>query len=232
MKSENPGVHDIILSTTNLSKKVDGPQGQLIILSSISMQLHAAEALAVVGPSGSGKSTLLGLLAGLDQGSEGTVELFGRSLNSLTEDERARLRAGQVGFVFQSFHLLPGFTALENVCLAAELAGVSDVNTSAVIMLDRLGLKDRLHHYPEQLSGGEQQRVALGRAFVCKPKILFADEPTGNLDSDTGRSIIELMFEMRRDYSAALVLVTHDHNLAHQCDRQLELKDGLLVSSL
>ncbi|MCB1754081.1 MAG: ATP-binding cassette domain-containing protein [Gammaproteobacteria bacterium] len=196
------------------------------ILDGISLAVKRGEALAIVGPSGSGKSTLLGLLAGLDEASGGEVILLGQDLRELDEDARAWLRAGRVGFVFQSFQLLQGFTALENVMLAMELGGGDNSTESAVAMLDKLGLGQRLQHYPEQLSGGEQQRVALARAFVVKPALLFADEPTGNLDADNGHKIIDLMFDLRAEQGASLVLVTHDLALAERCDRTLIIRDG------
>ena len=223
--------HAFLLSASGLQKSVHGPEGVLTILDAINLQVMQGEALAIVGPSGSGKSTLLALLAGLDDVSSGEIELFGESLTLMDEDARARLRAGRVGFVFQSFHLLSGFTALENISLAAELAGMRDARQQGQQMMSKLGLAARLHHYPEQLSGGEQQRVALGRAFVAKPELLFADEPTGNLDPDTGSSIIELMFSMREEQGVSLVLVTHDHELARRCDRQLVLRDGSVTHS-
>jgi len=220
-----------LLQAQGLSKSLLSPNGTLRILDDVNLELDSAQALAIVGPSGSGKSTLLGLLAGLDDVTSGEVILLGQSLKGLDEDKRARLRAGQVGFVFQSFHLLPGFSARENISLAAELAGLDDVQTQTTLMLEQLGLAERMDHYPEQLSGGEQQRVALGRAFICRPKILFADEPTGNLDPETSISIIELMFKLRADYGASLVLVTHDYALAQRCERQITLYQGRIASS-
>lgn len=189
------------------------------------------EALAIVGPSGSGKSTLLGLLAGLDDPSSGHVTLLGQNIQEMDEDERAKLRAGNVGFVFQTFHLLQGFTAIENVQLALELGGQVDSASQAQSLLTELGLGARLQHYPEQLSGGEQQRVALARAFVTRPSLLFADEPTGNLDPENGRKIIDAMFALRESQGASLVLVTHDMSLAERCDRTLIMRDGKVSKS-
>ena len=219
-----------VLVARDIAKRVDGPEGELVILSELDLQVAAGEVLAIVGPSGSGKSTLLGLLAGLDTPSSGDIELLGQSLSSLDEDERARLRAGDVGFVFQNFQLLPGLTALENVMLPLELSGASDAEASARQMLAEVGLDQRAGHQPLQLSGGEQQRVALARAFVSRPGILFADEPTGNLDGETGRKVIDLMFSLRESHGAALVLVTHDDRLAERCDRRLRMTDGRLVA--
>ena len=184
--------------------------------------------MAVVGVSGSGKSTLLGLLAGLDLPTDGYVQLDTENLNELDEDGRARLRARLVGFVFQSFQLMPGFTALENVMLPLELAARTDPAETASALLRRVGLAERMHHYPKQLSGGEQQRVAIARAFSIAPAILFADEPTGNLDADTGENIIELLFELNREHGTTLVLVTHDEQLASRCERRLHLHAGSL----
>ena len=184
----------------------------------------------MIGASGAGKSTLLGLLAGLDTPSEGTVTIEGEDLFALDEDGRARLRAEKVGFVFQAFQLLPGLTALENVMLPLELAGRDDARTTAQDVMERVGLAPRQHHYPKQLSGGEQQRVAIARAFAPRPRLLFADEPTGNLDVNTGERIIELLFQLNTEQNTTLVLVTHDQNLAQRCERQLELSQGQLRS--
>jgi putative ABC transport system ATP-binding protein len=191
--------------------------------------VRAGESVAIVGVSGSGKSTLLGLLAGLDTPSAGTVRIDGHELSALDEDGRAELRGRMVGFVFQSFQLLPSMTALENVMLPLELGGADDAGAAARGMLGRVGLSDRLHHYPKQLSGGEQQRVAIARAFVTRPKLLFADEPTGNLDAATGAQVIELLFELNRESGATLLLVTHDEALTRRCDRVLRLSSGRLV---
>ncbi|MEM7258201.1 MAG: ABC transporter ATP-binding protein, partial [Pseudomonadota bacterium] len=199
------------------------------ILDNITMSLNAGEAVAVVGPSGSGKSTLLSLLAGLDEPSDGEIHLLDQPLHSLDEDGRAAVRADRVGFVFQSFQLLPGLTALENVMLPLELTAQADARGQASTQLQQVGLEDRLKHLPSQLSGGEQQRVALARAFVTRPKILFADEPTGNLDRATGDAVVELMFTMRTQYECALVLVTHDQRLAERCDRVLTMQEGQLA---
>lgn len=216
------------LVATHISKTVSGPNGDLTILTDASINVEPAEAVAIVGPSGSGKSTLLGLLAGLDTPTTGEVQLLSQSLTGLDEDERARLRAGRVGFVFQSFQLLPGLSALENVMLPLELAGLDDARGPALEMLDQVGLADRAKHHPLQLSGGEQQRVAVARAFVSKPALLFADEPTGNLDGDTGAVIIDLMFSLREQQQSALVLVTHDTALAARCDRRYRMVSGVL----
>jgi putative ABC transport system ATP-binding protein len=202
---------------------------ELTVLENVSFELEPGGFLAIVGPSGSGKSTLLGLLAGLDRPKRGTVRLDGRDLGSLDEDERARLRRDKVGFVFQSFHLIPTLTALENVQVPLELRG-EDGRARASELLEHVGLAERAHHYPAQLSGGEQQRVALARAFVTRPLVLFADEPTGNLDARTGAAIIELMAELNRERGTTLVLVTHDHDLAARARRVLRLSGGQLVS--
>lgn len=215
-----------IIKATNLSKHVDTAEGRLTILQEVSLSLDNGEAIAVVGPSGSGKSTLLALLAGLDSASAGEIILLGSRLHELDEDGRAAVRAGQVGFVFQSFQLLPGLTAVENVMLPLELASVADARERAESQLQLVGLASRRKHLPSRLSGGEQQRVALARAFVTTPKVLFADEPTGNLDRATGDSIVELMFKMRAEQGSALVLVTHDQRLAELCDRQLTVTEG------
>ena len=204
------------------------PEGRLSLLTDINLNIFPGEAVAVVGASGAGKSTLLGLLAGMDTPSSGRVFLDGVEVSALDEDGRARLRAARVGFVFQAFHLLPNLTALENVMLPLELAGHGDAFAMAGEVLERVGLATRVNHYPKQLSGGEQQRVALARAFAPQPKVLFADEPTGNLDSATGQRIIELLFAMNRERHATLVLVTHDESLAQRCNRRLELEAGRL----
>jgi putative ABC transport system ATP-binding protein len=221
-----------VVQTRNLGKSVDTVDGRLTILEGIDMHVDAGEALAVLGASGSGKSTLLGLLAGLDQPSSGEVRLFGTSLMPLDEDGRAALRSGRVGFVFQSFQLLPGMTALENVMLPLELAGHESPETAAAHALDEAGLGRRFHHYPAQLSGGEQQRVAVARAFAPGPDVLFADEPTANLDARTGERVADLLFDLRRRAGAVLVLVTHDAALARRCDRRLYLHDGRLADGI
>ena len=224
-----PSGTDSVLLGQQIEKSVSGPSGKLTILHALDIAVNAGEAVAIVGPSGSGKSTLLGVLAGLDTPSNGIVHMLGSNLNKLDEDQRARLRAGKVGFVFQSFQLLPGLTALENVMLPLELSGDDNAKERAMHMLNEVGLADRSTHQPLQLSGGEQQRVAIARAFVATPSLLFADEPTGNLDSGTGNKITDLMFGLREQFGAALVLVTHDDKLAERCDRRLRMSDGKLV---
>lgn len=218
-----------IIQANHLSKRVQAGDGPLTILNNITLSLDAGEAVAVVGPSGSGKSTLLSLLAGLDEPSEGEIHLLDQPLHALDEDGRAAVRASGVGFVFQSFQLLPGLTALENVMLPLELTARSDARELADQQLQQVGLTDRQKHLPSQLSGGEQQRVALARAFVTRPKVLFADEPTGNLDRATGDAVVELMFSMRTQHESALVLVTHDQRLAERCDRVLTMQEGQLT---
>ncbi|BCG65818.1 MAG: putative ABC transport system ATP-binding protein [Methyloprofundus sp.] len=218
-----------IIKVENLSKTVSSANGPLTILSAIEFSINAAESVAIIGASGSGKSTLLSLLAGLDVASSGNIEIFGQSLTKLDEDGRAALRNQMIGFVFQSFQLLPSLNALENVMLPLELIGNPQAKQLASELLARVGLGDRLTHTPNKLSGGEQQRVALARAFVTKPKILFADEPTGNLDSATGAHIIDLLFELNKENQTTLVLVTHDQHLASCCQRVLELQAGRLL---
>lgn len=220
--------NDVVLSGHQIAKRVAGPEGSLTILHALDIHVRAGETVAIVGPSGSGKSTVLGILAGLDTPSDGSVELLNEPLSELNEDARARLRAGRVGFVFQSFQLLPGLTALENVMLPLELTGEKDASSKASAMLEKVGLSARAGHQPLQLSGGEQQRVALARAFVTAPKVLFADEPTGNLDSETGDKVVELMFSLREQQGTAVVLVTHDDSLAQRCDRILRMNNGRL----
>jgi len=215
-----------IIAAENLGKRVDTVDGKLDILTAVSLAIKPGETLAIVGSSGSGKSTLLGLLAGLDLPTEGSIRLTGVSLERLDEDGRALLRARHVGFVFQSFQLLGNLTALENVMLPLELAGAKDARQLAMAMLERVELGHRLKHYPNQLSGGEQQRVALARAFVTTPRILFADEPTGNLDSRTGSRIIDLLFQLNQEKNTTLVLVTHDPALAGRCGRSIRLEGG------
>ena len=221
-------VHSI--EVDQLSNQVEDSSGVLQILENISFTVEAGKAVAITGSSGSGKSTLLGLLAGLDVPSSGTVSLMGKQLFSLSEEERAAIRAKHVGFVFQSFQLLPNLTALENVMLPLELAG-QPASDAARQMLARVGLENRLHHYPRTLSGGEQQRVSLARAFVMQPDILFADEPTGSLDSATGERVIELMFSLHKEQGSTLVLVTHDAQLAARCQHTLVLVAGKLEQS-
>ena len=218
------------LQARGLGKRVSLPDGELVILEDIDFRIGHGDTVAVVGASGSGKSTLLSLLAGLDLPSEGAVFLDGAALGQLDEDGRARVRGDKVGFVFQSFQLLPSLTALENVMLPLELRGDRDAEGPARAILEKVGLGQRLGHYPRQLSGGEQQRVALARAFVTEPSLLFADEPTGNLDTHTGEAIIELLFALNQDAGTTLVLVTHDEHLAARCGRRLRLDSGRLVS--
>src|SRR3954471_21319248 len=205
--------------------------GELVILQDVELDVTPREALAIVGASGSGKSTLLGLLAGLDVPTSGRIALDGVDLLALDEDGRAALRARLLGFVFQSFQLLPALTALENVMLALELAGSATARATATALLDRVGLSPRLHHYPRQLSGGEQQRVAIARAFTGPPRLLLADEPTGNLDSTTGEEIVNLMFDLNREHRTTLLLVTHDEKIAARCARRLSLTAGMLVDA-
>ncbi len=214
-----------------VGKLVKTTDGELVILHDISFQIKQGESVAIIGASGSGKSTLLSLLAGLDLPTTGQIDLMGQNLNLLDEDGRARLRGKSIGFVFQSFQLLPHLTALENVMLPLEIAGCShaDARQSAVQWLEKVGLAQRANHFPKTLSGGEQQRVALARAFINQPAILFADEPTGSLDEVSGDRVIELLFELNRENSSTLVLVTHDPALAARCGRQLSLQGGRLV---
>jgi putative ABC transport system ATP-binding protein len=217
-----------IIESQNLTKQAPSPVGTLTILDSVSLALAAGEACAIIGASGSGKSTLLGLLAGLDTPTRGRVLFDGVDLGALDEDGRARLRAGRVGFIFQSFQLFAGLTALENVMLPLELSGRRDARATARDVLGHVGLCDRIGHYPSQLSGGEQQRVAIARAFGARPKILFADEPTGSLDQATGARVIELLFTLNREQATTLVLVTHDAALAEYCTRRVRLDAGRL----
>ncbi|WJF89037.1 ABC transporter ATP-binding protein [Paraburkholderia bonniea] len=221
-----------VIEVRGLYKKVEDAAGSLTILDDIDLSIEAGSRVAIVGASGSGKSTLLGLLAGLDRASAGSVHLLGHDLAELDEDARAALRRGAVGFVFQSFQLMPHLTALENVMLPLELQGgiaASEAAQRARTLLEQVGLGQRTGHYPKLLSGGEQQRVALARAFVTRPALLFADEPTGSLDAATGHAVIELMFEMNRASGATLVLVTHDAELARRCDRTVTIEAGRLV---
>jgi len=221
-----PIVRSHVLKAENLSKQVSSPEGSLTIVADVTLAIAAGESVAVTGPSGAGKSTLLALLAGLDVPSSGRVLLEGRDLTQLDEDGRARLRAARVGFVFQSFHLIPALTALENVMLPLELAGRSDARRAAAQTLAAVGLQERTAHYPRQLSGGEQQRVAIARAFVTRPAVLFADEPTGNLDTATGARVGELLFELNAHAHTTLVLVTHDRELAARCARVVRMEAG------
>ena len=221
-----------MIAARHLSKRVDTAAGPLDILTDIRLEIQAREAVAILGVSGSGKSTLLGLLAGLDLPSAGEVFLSHYRLNDLDEDGRARVRGELVGFVFQSFQLLSNLTALENVMLPLELRGDREPRDQAAELLSRVGLGGRLQHYPKQLSGGEQQRVAIARAFATEPAILFADEPTGNLDNVTGERVIDLLFRLNRDKGTTLVLVTHDEHLASRCERLIHLEAGRVVSDM
>ncbi|HKT72301.1 MAG TPA: ATP-binding cassette domain-containing protein [Steroidobacteraceae bacterium] len=222
---------DSVLKAENLTKQVSSPEGPLTIVQDVSLSIAPGESVAVVGASGAGKSTLLALLAGLDLPTSGRVLLDGTDLTKLDEDGRARLRAQRVGFVFQSFHLIPALTALENVMLPLELAGAAEPRGAASEALQRVGLASRTGHYPRQLSGGEQQRVALARAFVTRPAVLFADEPTGNLDTATGARIGELLFEMNGTSHTTLILVTHDNGLAARCGRTVRMEAGRVVQA-
>lgn len=216
----------IVLSLDKVSKSFSSGDRTLEVLKESSLEALAGESIAIVGPSGSGKTTLLGICAGLDTPTSGEVRLNGKILNQLSEDERADLRNQFVGFVFQNFQLLPTLTALENVMVPLELRGETNVEPKAVELLEKVGLGERIEHYPVQLSGGEQQRVAIARAFINRPRILFADEPTGNLDSDTSHSIVDLLFDLNRDAGTTLVLVTHDRELAERTDRILRISQG------
>jgi len=222
---------NFLLTAQALTKKVTSPEGELTILNDVSLSVKHGETAAVVGPSGSGKSTLLALLAGLDEPTSGQVWLGNEQLTALDEDGRARLRNRQVGFIFQSFHLLPSLTALENVLLPLELGGVDHETERAREALGRVDLNSRLHHYPRQLSGGEKQRVAIARAFVTEPALLFADEPTGNLDNNTGERVMSLLFELNAAAKTTLILVTHDLAAAERCHRVIELAAGCLVET-
>jgi putative ABC transport system ATP-binding protein len=219
-----------IIQAVGLTHRVSTGSRTLVILDDVSLDIHGGESVAIVGASGSGKTTLLALLAGLDIPSAGTVRVDGHDFSALDEDGRARVRRDRVGFVFQSFQLLPAFTALENVMLPLELAGSREAKRQAEAVLARVGLGERRDHYPRQLSGGEQQRVAIARAFAPQPKVVFADEPTGNLDATTGEEVISRMFELNREHGTTLVLVTHDERLAQRCGRRIELAAGRIVS--
>ena len=219
---------ETVLKAEHLTKQVSSPEGLLTIVDNVGFEVFNGESVAIVGASGAGKSTLLALLAGLDTPTSGRVWLAGQDLTQLDEDGRARLRAERVGFVFQSFHLVPALTALENVMLPLELAGRRDARASALETMTRVGLKERVGHYPRQLSGGEQQRVALARAFVTRPAVLFADEPTGNLDTATGERTTQLLFDLNLSSHTTIMLVTHDRALARRCNRVLTMEAGRL----
>jgi putative ABC transport system ATP-binding protein len=228
--AQAPTSREYVLKASNLTKQVGSPEGVLTIVHDVTLDIGAGESIAILGASGAGKSTLLALMAGLDTPTSGTVWLAGEDLTALDEDGRARLRAQRVGFVFQSFHLIPALTALENVMLPLELDGRADARRVALEALERVGLRARARHYPRQLSGGEQQRVALARAFVTQPAVLFADEPTGNLDTATGERVGELLFELNAHAHTTLVLVTHEQSLAARCARSVRMEAGRLVS--
>ena len=229
MNNDSDNSNKTILSARGIGKTVKSGSSDLVILREIDLRVTAGDAVAVVGASGSGKSTLLAILAGLDTPTAGTVEVDGADLFSLDEDARAELRGRSVGFVFQSFQLLPSLTALENVMLPLELAGRPDAERVSREILSKVGLQERFSHYPKHLSGGEQQRVALARAFSVRPKLLFADEPTGSLDAESGESVIELVFELNRSYGTTLVMVTHDEHLAQRCGRIVRLVAGRIA---
>jgi putative ABC transport system ATP-binding protein len=220
-----------MIKANSVTKVVNTSEGSLQILRPISFEVKSGESIAIIGASGSGKSTLLGLLAGLDQVTEGEIFLDGEGLHQMDEEQRAILRGNKVGFIFQSFMLVQSLTALENVMLPAEIAGLENPKALAIDILEQVGLKHRAHHFPNQLSGGEQQRVAIARAFITSPKILFADEPTGNLDAKNSEKIESLLFEMNREKGTTLVLVTHDNTLAEHCNRQLTMNAGELVET-
>ncbi len=222
---------DFLLEVKNLTKSYETSTGHLTVLKDVSFAIHQGDTCAIIGPSGSGKTTLLGLCAGLDVATSGTVRLVGQDLGALDEDGRARLRNLSVGFVFQNFQLLPTLTALENVMVPLELRGDPAVESHAVELLEKVGLGKRLDHYPAQLSGGEQQRVALARAFVNRPRILFADEPTGNLDGETSQAIVQMLFDLNKEAGTALVLVTHDPELARKAGRILQFRSGSQVQT-
>jgi putative ABC transport system ATP-binding protein len=226
---ESPSMSDVMIAVSHVSKSVSDATGTLSILRDIDFTLRKGETAAIVGASGSGKSTLLSIIAGLDTPTQGTVSIDGEDLFARSEDERAALRAAQVGFVFQSFQLLGNLTALENVMLPLELAGRRDARVAATAMLERVGLGERLGHYPKLLSGGEQQRVALARAFVVKPAVLLADEPTGSLDFATGEKVMALMFELNQELGTTLVMVTHDRAIAERCERRITIEAGRVV---
>ena len=221
---------DIVLQAENLTKTYTSGDKKLTVLNNVSFQAEQGTSLSIIGPSGSGKTTLLGLCAGLDVPTSGTISLMGFKLNAMSEDDRAYVRNQFVGFVFQNFQLLSTLTALENVMVPLELRGEKNISNKAKELLSRVGLADRLHHYPSQLSGGEQQRVAIARAFIVKPRILFADEPTGNLDEENAQQVRELLFEMNREEKTTLILVTHNLELAQKTERILQMKGGHLVN--
>jgi putative ABC transport system ATP-binding protein len=223
---------ETVLQAENLSKTYTSGERKLTVLEGVSFSAEQGTTLSIIGPSGSGKTTLLGLCAGLDVPTSGVISLMGFRLNAMNEDDRAYIRNQYVGFVFQNFQLLPTLTALENVMVPLELRGEKNVEPKAKDLLDRVGLSDRLHHYPSQLSGGEQQRVAMARAFITAPKILFADEPTGNLDEENARAVTELLFGMNREEKTTLVLVTHNLELAQKTERILRMKGGKIVEEL
>jgi putative ABC transport system ATP-binding protein len=220
-----------ILKINDLEKTYTSGSKKLTVISNISFEVEKGSVFSIVGPSGSGKTTLLGLCAGLDYPSSGTIELCGTTLHNLNEDERAALRNKEVGFIFQNFQLLPTLTALENVIVPLELQGKKNAAKFGIALLEKVGLANRLHHYPSQLSGGEQQRVALARAFSNKPSILFADEPTGNLDEETGEKVIQLLFELNKEAGTTLVIITHDLDLANRTQQILRLKGGKIISN-
>ncbi len=222
----------VILSCSNLQHSITSSDHSLSILKGVELQLKAGESLAISGASGSGKTTLLGLLAGLDVATEGELHMFGQSLQNMDEEGRAALRRQRVGFVFQSFQLLPTLSALDNVLLPMQLTGMTDARDKSLNALDSVGLSKRLTHYPSQLSGGEQQRVALARAFAGQPELLFADEPTGNLDHANGRHIADLLFDMNSKHGTALLLVSHDLDMANRCQRHMHLRDGQLHTDI
>jgi putative ABC transport system ATP-binding protein len=220
-----------ILKITGLEKTYTSGNKELTVLHDISFAVEQGQTFSIVGPSGSGKTTLLGLCAGLDYPNAGTVELCGQDLNTLNEDQRAQLRNKEVGFIFQNFQLLPTLTALENVSVPLELQGAKNATSKSMALLEKVGLTDRVHHYPSQLSGGEQQRVALARAFANAPSILFADEPTGNLDDETGEKVVQLLFELNKENGTTLVIITHDLELANRTQQILKLKGGKIVTN-
>jgi putative ABC transport system ATP-binding protein len=232
MNTSKPEQATFALRAENLSKVVTSPEGMLTILDQVSLQVSHGERIAIIGASGAGKSTLLGLLAGLDIPTSGKVWLGGTELTALDEDGRAALRANEVGFVFQSFHLIPSLTALENVMLPLELAHHEQARHAAMQALQDAGLGERAGHYPRQLSGGEKQRVAIARAYVVQPTVLFADEPTGNLDQQTGETVIDILFRMNQEYGTTLVLVSHDRGLAERCDRIIKMETGRIQAQM